>query len=78
MASAKPEQDAIAQRREITDNGEPLLTVSRQARGRDGELTANIPSVAVDIIEVEQGQRLAIDVFENGVFIRRERTDEQR
>lgn len=78
MASAKPEQDVIEQRRKIVDGGEPLLTVSRQARARDGELTTNIPSVAVDIVEFGDGQPLAIDVFEDGVFIRREDDEQSR
>jgi len=77
MASINPEQDAIEQRKEITNGGEPLLTLSRQARERDGELTTNIPSVAVDIVEFGDGQPLAIDVFEHGVFIRRAADDEQ-
>jgi len=70
MTSVKAEQDAIEQRREIVGGGEPLLTLSRQARERDGELTTNIPSVAVDIVEFGDGQSLEIDVFETGVFIR--------
>lgn len=76
MASEIHEQ-IMAERPQIADEAESLFTVSRAVTG-DGpaSLKHTIPKEAQQVIGIEDGDQVQIDIFQNGYVVRLEGADE--
>jgi len=72
MAGATDPTLAVTHRRETATEGEPLFesTVSVCARGRGSGTPYVTPtSTGAEIIGIEAGDKVRVEVYEDGVFI---------
>jgi hypothetical protein len=70
--------DAIRARRETVsiNSQEPIRTFSRSAAEMKRSYYCNIPKLAVELLDIEQSDDLAVSVYRDKVVIRREDADE--
>ena len=71
MGSSTQEQ-LLEQRAKIADGGEPLFTRER-AVNQEGQVTLkhSIPRVAVDLLGLTDEDTVAIEVYDDGYFVRK-------
>lgn len=66
----------MSHRSEVVEDGEPLLTETRDVQGGKGELKQNIPSEACRILGIEKGTQIKIEIYGDGFFVTTENVGE--
>lgn len=70
MSGRSMARDSLMQRRkEITPEGEPSFTRTREIREGNGELIQNIPDVMCEDLGLEPGMTLTVEMYDNGFFV---------
>lgn len=70
MSGRSMAQDSLMQRRkEITPEGEPSFTRTRDIREGNGELLQNIPDVMCEDLGLEPGMTVTLEMYDNGFFV---------
>lgn len=70
MSGRSMARDSLMQRRkEITPEGEPSFTRTREIREGNGELIQNIPDVMCEDLGLKPGMTVTVEVYDNGFFV---------
>ena len=65
----KAQKQVLAHRGETARDGEPLKTVTRGVSEKGGSLDHTIPSLAVDVLGLEVGEEVKIDIYKHGYIV---------
>lgn len=60
----------MSERDDIRDAGEPLMSLTRKVVANDPSLQMNIPKPLTQMMDIEAGDDLAIDMYSNFAIIR--------
>jgi hypothetical protein len=61
----------MSERKERADDGEPLITRTRSVTqiGETSSLYSNIPSTAVDLLELDSDDDVEIEIYRDGFVV---------
>jgi hypothetical protein len=76
MASKDGSETLRSRRRQLAETrDEPIETVTRPLMDPNGSLYVNIPSLSTTVLDLEQGQDVTVEQWDNRVVIYPEGTD---
>lgn len=70
MVHGEGESKTLEMRRELKEDHEPLLTRDREVYVNDSSFYVNIPDEAKQIIGVAPTDKLEIEIYEEGIFVK--------
>lgn len=71
MAGQAARAAIMANRESTRDDGEPLMTETRSAVQQRESLTVNIPKPVVEMLSIEKGDDLKVDMYSDFAVIRK-------
>lgn len=67
---SKSQDRAMAYRRKVAEEGEPLCTKTRRVQDQaEFTLSHTIPSAARDVLRLSKGDELQIEIYDDGYFV---------
>lgn len=70
MSGKSASRAIMSERDDIRDAGEPLMSLTRKVVANDPSLQMNIPKPLTQMMDIEAGDDLAIDMYSNFAIIR--------